>query len=156
MYSGYTIGADSILYSGSKINIDGHFYDKECHVEKYRYDDINTLKVDSVCRMVRTGSDHLKEFKYNIVPSENREFIDIVNDVIASNKGCLITGIAGTGKTYLANLLISELEKQGKVVGKKIAPTNKAASHIKGETIHKFFYVAHVITKLREKIIEKS
>jgi DNA replication protein DnaC len=85
--------------------------------------------------MVRNGKASIKDFKYNIVPTENREFVDIVNDVVASNKGCLITGIAGTGKTYLANMLVSELESRGKVVGKKIAPTNKAASHIKGETI---------------------
>ena len=104
--------------------------------------------------MVRTGSVHLKEFNYNIVPSENREFIDIVNDVIASNKGCLITGIAGTGKTYLANLLISELEKQGKIVGKKIAPTNKAASHIKGETIHKFFMSLMLSQNYEKKLLK--
>ena len=96
----------------------------------------------------------IKEFNYNIVPSENREFIDIVNDVIASNKGCLITGIAGTGKTYLANLLISELEKQGKVVGKKIAPTNKAASHIKGETIHKFFMSLMLSQNYEKKLLK--
>ena len=48
----------------------------------------------------------------------NKETNEILHDdVITSNKGCLITGIAGTGKTYFANLLVSELEKKGKVVG---------------------------------------
>ena len=146
---------DSILYSGSKINIDGHFYDKECKEEKYRYDETSKLKVESVCRMTRTGSVSIKEFNYSIIPSENREFIDIVNDVVASNKGCLLTGIAGTGKTYLGNLLVSELEKLGKVVGKKLAPTNKASSHIKGETIHKFF-MSLMLSQNYEKKLLKS
>jgi len=148
------LNTDSILYSGPKINIDGHFYDKECKVDKYRYDETSLLKVDSVCHMIRTGSASIKEFKNNIVPSEKREFIDIVNDVIASNKGCLVTGIAGTGKTYLANLLVSELEKHGKVVGKKIAPTNKAASHIKGETIHKFFMSLMLSQNYEKKLLK--
>ena len=148
------LNTDSILYSGPKINIDGHYYDKECKVEKYRYDETSTLKVDSVCHMVRTGSVSIKEFNYNIVPSENREFIDIIDDVITSNKGCLITGIAGTGKTYFANLLVSELEKKGKVVGKKIAPTNKAASHIKGETIHKFFMSLMLSQNYEKKLLK--
>jgi len=58
------------------------------------------------------------------------------------------------GKTYLANLLISELEKQGKVVGKKIAPTNKAASHIKGETIHKFFMSLMLSQNYEKKLLK--
>jgi len=148
------LNTDSILYSGPKINIDGHYYDKECKVKKYRYDETSTLKVDSVCHMVRTGSVSIKEFNYIIVPSENREFIDIIDDVITSNKGCLITGIAGTGKTYFANLLVSELEKKGKVVGKKIAPTNKAASHIKGETIHKFFMSLMLSQNYEKKLLK--
>ena len=76
------LNTDSILYSGPKINIGGHYYDKECKVEKYRYDETSTLKVDSVCHMVRTYSASIKEFNYNIVPSENREFIDIIDDVM--------------------------------------------------------------------------
>lgn len=149
------LNTDSILYSGSKINIDGHFYDKECQVEKYRYDETSKLKIESVCRMARTGSASIKEFNYSIITSENREFIDIVNDVITSNKGCLLTGIAGTGKTYLGNMLVAELEKQGKVVGKKLAPTNKASSHIKGETIHKFF-MSLMLSQNYEKKLLKS
>ena len=148
------LNTDAILYSGPKINIDGHFYDKECKVEKYRYDETSLLQVDSVCHMVRTSKASIKDFKYNIVPTENREFIDIVNDVVASNKGCLITGIAGTGKTFLANMLVSELESRGKVVGKKIAPTNKAASHIKGETIHKFFMSLMLSQNYEKKLLK--
>jgi hypothetical protein len=42
------LNIDSILYSGSKINIDGYYCDKECKVEKYRYDETSKLKVESV------------------------------------------------------------------------------------------------------------
>ena len=149
------LNTDAVLYSGPKIDIENYFYDKESTVKKYRYDDVNKLRVESVCRMVRSGNANIKEFNYNTMPSENREFIDVVNDVIASEKGCLITGIAGTGKTYLGNLLISELESRGKVVGKKLAPTNKAASHIKGETIHKF-YMSLMLSQNYEKKLLKN
>jgi len=148
------LNTDAILYTGHKLNIQGHFYDKECKVEKYRYDEINKLEIESVCRMVRTGKMSNKEFNYAFIPTENREYIDIVKDVIESNKGCLITGIAGTGKTYLANMLVSELEKEGKIVGKKIAPTNKAASHIKGETIHKFFMSLMLSQNYEKKLLK--
>jgi DNA replication protein DnaC len=63
-------------------------------------------------------------------------------------------GPAGTGKTYFANMLISELEKRGKVVGKKLAPTNKASSHIKGETIHKYFMSLMLSQNYEKKLIK--
>ena len=48
-------------------------------------------------------------------------------------------GPAGTGKTYLANTLVKVLEAAGKRCDIKLAPTNKAASHIGGQTLHTFY-----------------
>lgn len=148
------LNTDAILYRGPQIDIAGHFYDKECTVPKYRYDEPTRLKVDNVCRMVRSGNADVKLFEFDKIKADDREFEDIANDVIASNKGCLVTGIAGTGKTYFANLLISKLEKQGKVVGVKLAPTNKAASHIKGQTIHKYFMSLMLSQNYEKKLLK--
>ena len=106
------LNTDAILYSGPKINIDDYYYDTNKTVSKYRYDKIDRLKVDNVCRMVRKVEAEFKTFQYNCIKpyqgktlvnelGGDREFIDIINDVIKSDKGCLVTGIAGTGKTFL-------------------------------------------------------
>ena len=146
-------------------NIDDYYYDTNKTVSKYRYDKIDRLKVDNVCRMVRKGEAEIKTFQYNCIKTYqgktlvnelggDSEFIDIINDVIKSDKGCLVTGITGTGKTYFANMLVSELEKQGKKVGVKLAPTNKAASHIKGQTIHKYFMTLMLSQNYENKLLK--
>jgi len=58
-----------------------------------------------------------------------------VADAVALLKhgGMLITGFAGTGKTYLAKKIAEQFE--GAVL--RMAPTNKAALNIGGRTIHK-------------------
>lgn len=53
--------------------------------------------------------------------------------VAIKNKGLLIEGRAGTGKSYCANQIAKHIKKVS-----KIAFTNKAALNIKGKTIHKF------------------
>jgi len=57
----------------------------------------------------------------------------LAKQIIKTDKGCFINGSAGTGKTYLVNK-IKELLKNKNVVS--LAPTNKAARLINGETIH--------------------
>lgn len=56
-----------------------------------------------------------------------------IKEVIENNKGILIQGEAGTGKSYVAKKLSELLGNCA-----RIAPTNKAALNIKGQTIHKF------------------
>jgi hypothetical protein len=57
----------------------------------------------------------------------------VAEAVALLNHGMLITGFAGTGKTYLAKKIAEQF------VGAKLimAPTNKAALNIGGRTIHK-------------------
>ena len=59
------------------------------------------------------------------------------DNIINSNQGILILGPAGTGKTYLINSVINKLENK-KIL--RLAPTNKAALLIKGQTLDRFAY----------------
>lgn len=86
-----------------------------------------------------------KEKNNNITYKDGKEFIEYhdINDSDKYNKilnvalkgGCLITGNAGTGKSFVIHKITEQLGKE-KVV--KITPTNKSALNIKGMTIHKF------------------
>ena len=81
-------------------------------------------------------------------------FDDIIEKVVKSDKGCLVTGVAGTGKTYFANKLVSTLEAAGKRCDIKLAPTNKAASHINGKTIHKYYLSLFLSNNYEKKILK--
>lgn len=68
----------------------------------------------------------------NIIDSDN--FEKILN-ICINKKGCLLTGDAGTGKSYVIHKITEILGKE-KVI--KITPTNKSALNIRGQTIHRF------------------
>ncbi|HET7301754.1 MAG TPA: PIF1 family DEAD/DEAH box helicase [Candidatus Saccharimonadales bacterium] len=55
--------------------------------------------------------------------------------VLNSGKSVLLTGAAGTGKTYTLQAFIAEAKKQGKSVA-VTATTGLAATHLNGTTIH--------------------
>lgn len=86
-----------------------------------------------------------KEINNNITYKSEKDFIEYF-DITDSNQynkilnvalkgGCLITGNAGTGKSFIINKITEQLGKE-KVI--KITPTNKSALNIKGMTIHRF------------------
>lgn len=71
---------------------------------------------------------------------------DAAQAILDSNKGCFLTGLAGTGKSYVALALIQLIEMKAlqaegnKLSGcVKMAFTNKAALLINGSTIHTTF-----------------
>lgn len=86
-----------------------------------------------------------KDINNNITYKDEKQFIEYydINDSNQYNKilnvalkgGCLITGNAGTGKSYIIHKITEQLGKE-KIV--KTTPTNKSALNIKGMTIHKF------------------
>jgi hypothetical protein len=86
-----------------------------------------------------------QEINNNITFEDNKPFIEYydINDSdkyqkilnIALKNGCLITGSAGTGKSYVIHK-ITEILGREKVI--KITPTNKSALNIRGQTINKF------------------
>jgi len=70
---------------------------------------------------------------YNV---ESSSQIDMTLNILKETSGILITGRAGTGKSYL----VQEISKQFSKVA-KMAFTNKAALNIGGTTIHKFLKI---------------
>jgi hypothetical protein len=69
-------------------------------------------------------------------PSLTYEWVDEAqaDAGLAAGQGLLIVGSAGTGKTWLA---LRVVENHARVV--RVAPTNKAAAHIGGVTMHALF-----------------
>jgi DNA replication protein DnaC len=72
--------------------------------------------------------DEWKLHKYN----DSNDF-EKIKEILIENKGILIQGRAGTGKSYVAQEIAKSI---GNVA--KVAFTNKASLNIKGSTIHKF------------------
>jgi hypothetical protein len=143
---------DAILYSGSKINIDNYYWDAENTVKKYRYDEITHLKRDDVCKFTRTEVFTPAQFKWTQY-EEIDDFDSVAKSIFESNKGCMINGCAGAGKTFLANKVIDMIEASGKKCI-KLAPTRKAASHIKGKTIHKYYLELFLSNNYEKKILK--
>jgi ATP-dependent exoDNAse (exonuclease V) alpha subunit len=73
----------------------------------------------------------------DVVDDKEINFEDLVNKIIESKHSYSINGRAGTGKSTLSNMLVEKLRKMGKNVI-TLAPTNKAALIVKGQTNHKF------------------
>lgn len=73
---------------------------------------------------------------------------DLVFKTLLSGKNVLLTGQAGTGKTYLLNRFISHLKKN-KIKAGLTASTGIAATHINGQTIHSWagFGIKERLTK---------
>ncbi len=61
-------------------------------------------------------------------------------NILKLGKNVFITGSAGTGKTYLLNRFIRYLKSKD-IYPSIVAPTGISASHLKGSTIHSFFYL---------------
>jgi hypothetical protein len=75
-----------------------------------------------------------KDFKEYKIIKDSDEYERILN-ICLTYGGCLMTGDAGTGKSYVIHKITEILGKE-KVA--KITPTNKSALNIRGQTIHKF------------------
>jgi ATP-dependent exoDNAse (exonuclease V) alpha subunit len=59
-------------------------------------------------------------------------------EIMLAGESVLLTGPAGSGKTYVLNEFITAARKQGKIVA-VTATTGLAATHLNGSTIHSFF-----------------
>jgi hypothetical protein len=75
-----------------------------------------------------------REFKEYKSIKDSNEYESILK-ICLTFGGCLMTGDAGTGKSYVIHK-ISEILGKEKVI--KITPTNKSALNIRGQTIHRF------------------
>jgi hypothetical protein len=95
---------------------------------------------------------YIEESDYyeNIDIIDSDDYEKILNRTIKRN-GCLLTGDAGTGKSYVIHKITEILGKE-KVI--KITPTNKSALNIRGQTIHRFLNL-NKDGKIPRKTIEK-
>src|SRR4051812_48287273 len=63
----------------------------------------------------------------------------------------MITGSAGTGKSFLIDHICSELDRKGKIF-RIVAPTGVAAVNVKGQTIHRFLGIRPDVRTLGDYI----
>ncbi len=85
--------------------------------------------------------------------------------ILEAGQSVLLTGAAGTGKTYLLNQFIRRAKKSGKSIA-KTATTGLAATHLNGTTIHTWSgigvhdyfdrQVASKLGKQRQELIKKA
>ena len=99
----------------------------------YRMCEVPKLKRTEICNNV-SFTDEKDWIDYDYQDSDQWE--DIMQ-VVVRKKGLLLQSSAGNGKTYTAIQIAKTLKDNGDGV-KILAPTNKAALEIGGNTIHKF------------------
>ena len=105
---------------------------------KYSYDpDV----IDKVCHkpFLNTTKFELNSKKWSIVNDPgNNDFIGLAKKMIEEKKSFLVNGFAGTGKSYFVKCIQKYLEESDKKYI-TVAPTNKAARNVDGETLDKFY-----------------
>jgi len=113
-----------------------NYWENEYKLPKYKNEEAKDL-----IKAVFINNDEkyeLNEFYYKTI-EESDDYSKLAENIVKSNKGCLILGPAGTGKTYLINEIKKQLENM-EAKFKCVAPTNKATLLMNGETLHKFSY----------------
>lgn len=133
------IKTDAVNYlepHDNNVKIDDKFWDKEQTIQKYKFETPRQLKGSISWMNTRELEWKPHEYKH-LYPSSDCEYTS--KSILEKNEGCLILGCAGVGKTYLVNTMIKQLEEQGKSY-KRLAPTNKSALLIEGQTLDKFSY----------------
>jgi 5-methylcytosine-specific restriction endonuclease McrA/DNA replication protein DnaC len=136
----YAVKTDAVLYYTNprygEVDISNEFWDAEKTIPKYKYDDVKELVREVIVN--NEENYELQQHYYKNV-EENDDFNVVVDSIINSEKGCLILGSAGCGKTHLTNMIVSALESRSLQV-QKLATTNKASLLINGITLDKFSY----------------
>ena len=123
--------------SKDNINIDG--YEFAPGVPKYKIEDKeDRLHVERMKAYIRTETFTYEKKQFqNIQDCDDNNFEPFVEMIVGGNKSINIDGRGGTGKSTLIGQLQNAMdEKDLKYV--TLAPSNKAARLIKGDTIHKF------------------
>ena len=126
-------------------NIDCLYYDDGKPAVKleavYDYNDVNSrLRVQRMNKEkgMRFGSYQLSSPIWNVREDvKDNDFSELVDYIITDKKSCNIDGRAGCGKSYLIKQLQNKMT-ENKLKYVSLAPTNKAANIIGGQTIHRF------------------
>eukprot|EP00961_Rhodomonas_salina_P224668 3037444-Rhodomonas_salina.1 len=75
---------------------------------------------------------------HNLRIADSSEWKSIFNNCLERYGGLLLQGDAGKGKTYAAKCIINYIRNELNEKVEVLAPTNKAALNIGGQTIHSF------------------
>ena len=112
------------------------FYDDAKTIAKYQKEEnpqpLKHSHMEGYCRKHELDLDTF-DLNWNIKYDYHN-----VEEIINSNQSVHIDGRAGTGKSFLTNKIIMELENQGKK-HLSFSPTNKGARIIGGRTIHSLY-----------------
>jgi hypothetical protein len=136
---------DAIRYTRkTEIDISSYYWDKNQTVLKYQEEMSKPLMVEKLAKLNRPDNGSIDKFSlnWNIQYDYQTTVEEKANEIIKNNTSCHIDGRAGTGKTYLVNEIIKQIEAHGKKCY-KFSPTNKAARLINGQTIHSLYYKFH-------------
>ena len=124
---------DCVIYENDEpIDLSEEYWDEHKQIKKYK----NELFVSLVSHPVKIVNDEklvISQKEYN----ELQDNDNIISQIIQSQKGLLILGSAGTGKTYLLNKLVEALNDKNKL---RLAPTNVSALLINGQTLNLFMH----------------
>ena len=124
---------DCVIYEKDEpIDLSEEYWDEHKQIKKYK----NELFVSLVSHPVKIVNDEklvISQKEYN----ELQDNDNIISQSIQSQKGLLILGSAGTGKTYLLNKLVEALNDKNKL---RLAPTNVSALLINGQTLNLFMH----------------
>ena len=134
------------------INLKGFYYDEKNIFPKYKLDAKDTrLKYPKMANFKRS-----KKYEYNdqiwtiTEDIKDNDFTYIIKNILDSKQSTNIDGRAGVGKSTLIKLLQAEMTNRG-IKFISLAPTNKAARVINGQTIHKF-----ILANSSRKIMTES
>ena len=133
---------DAIRYSAkAEMEISNYFWDDEKQVPKYQKETAKPLQVERLANFCRADNlDRSKfELNWNITYDYHVSAEEKAKEIIESKKSFHIDGRAGTGKSYLTNKVIENLE-QNDIKYLAFSPTNKGARIIGGRTIHSVYY----------------
>jgi ATP-dependent exoDNAse (exonuclease V) alpha subunit len=123
----------------NKNNVKGFYYDIAHTKPMYKLEDKDNCPVSERLSKYRRNEVYkLVQSDWNVLNDvEDNNFQPLVDKILDNNMSINIDGLAGTGKSTLIKLLQSEMRIRG-ISFKSLAPTNKAARVINGQTIHKF------------------
>jgi 5-methylcytosine-specific restriction protein A len=127
-------------YEYIKEDILKHYWGKDC--PKYKIDS-NIKHKNNIELKNDNYSFYLKQKKWRIIedPGYTDEIgcVQFANQLIDMQTSFMLTGPAGSSKTWLTKEIIKILESKNKKV-LKMAPTHKATNLIGGITLHNFSY----------------
>ena len=133
------VKTDAVIYEHPyEINFSQEYWDKEKKVKKIKNEE-NSVPTKRNVNLFNKHTLELQPSNYFEYPEEtiysDSSYDDIVERIIQSEKGCLILGPAGAGKTFLINKVIDKLNEKNLL---RLAPTNVSALFINGTTLDRF------------------